>query len=195
MRPNCFISDADVFTAVVTSLFISPTLVAAQWQPNGVPLCAAASDQEPRQLYISQSIASDGVGGAIVVWLDFRSGTGIDIYARRVSSSGALQWMADGVAVCTAETNQQLPAMVSDGAGGAIVAWTDGRNESGSDIYAQRINSSGVAVWTANGVALCAADSIQELPVIVSDGAGGATVTWSDRRSGEFDVYAQRIAL
>ena len=34
----------------------------------------------------------------------------------------------------------------------------------------------------------------QESPQSVSDGAGGAIITWQDSRSGQFkDIYAQRI--
>jgi hypothetical protein len=33
----------------------------------------------------------------------------------------------------------------------------------------------------------------QMLPAIASDGAGGAIATWEDRRSGDFDIYAQRV--
>ena len=34
----------------------------------------------------------------------------------------------------------------------------------------------------------------QDQPSIVSDGAGGAIITWHDRRSGtNWDIYAQRV--
>jgi hypothetical protein len=46
--------------------------------------------------------------------------------------------------------------IVSDNAGGAIIAWRDTRSVNW-DVYAQRVNASGVAQWTANGVPLCAA--------------------------------------
>ena len=72
--------------------------------------------------------------------------------------------------------------------GGAIVTWKAG------DIYAQRVNGSGIVQWTANGVALCTAASDQSGPMIVSDGAEGAIVTWMDERSGATDIYAQRVA-
>jgi hypothetical protein len=52
-----------------------------------------------------------------------------------------------------------------------------------------------VVQWTADGVALCTATDIQGAPTIVSDGVGGAIVTWQDRRAGtgEDDIYAQRM--
>jgi len=55
--------------------------------------------------------------------------------------------------------------------------------------------SSGAAwsQWLYNGVALCTASGDQQHPAIVSDGSGGAIVTWMDSRSGNLDIYAQRV--
>jgi len=156
-----------------------------QWTGDGVALCTAGNDQT------SPMIVSDGAGGAIVTWYDFRSGSS-DIYAQRVNAAGIPQWTANGVALCTATNYQYSPTIVSDSAGGAIVAWHDSRGGS-YDIYAQRVNASGVPQWAANGVAVCIAANDQTIPRIVSDGASGAIVTWHDVRSGGSDVYAQRV--
>jgi hypothetical protein len=160
-----------------------------QWTAGGVAVCAAASNQQ------SPTIVSDGAGGAIVTWGDFRSGTNNDIYAQRVSAAGAPQWTADGVAVCTAVHNQFSPTIASDGAGGAIVTWYDARSGLNNDIYAQRVNAAGTPQWTADGVGLCVDAFNQGSPTIVSDGAGGAIVAWEDARNGSanVDIYAQRV--
>jgi hypothetical protein len=158
---------------------------AVLWTTNGVGLATATGEQG------APTIISDGAGGAIVAWTDQRTGT-YDIYAQRVNASGAVQWTTGGVAICAATGNQESPMIVSDGAGGAIVTWYDGRSGN-YDIYAQRVNASGAAQWTTNGVALCTITGTQWNPTIVSDGAGGAIVTWSDGRSGNVDIYAQRM--
>src|SRR5438093_774878 len=44
-----------------------------------------------------------------------------------------------------------------------------------------------------NGVALGKADGDQILPVIASDGSGGALVAWQDSWSGLSDIYAQHL--
>jgi hypothetical protein len=162
---------------------------AVQWTGNGVVLCAETGQQE------YPAIAADGAGGAIVAWMDGRVVGTWDIYAQRVDGSGTVQWIANGEALCTAAGNQGSAAIVSDGAGGAIVTWDDARSDDpvNYDIYAQYVNASGTVQWMANGVALCTAVGDQELPAIVSDGAGGAFVTWEDARSGNFDIYAQRV--
>src|SRR5262249_4721421 len=50
--------------------------------------------------------------------------------------------------------------------------------------------------WPLDGRALCTATNDQHTPVIATDGAGGAIVTWFDYRAGTptTDLYAQRVA-
>jgi len=159
-----------------------------QWTPDGVPLCTAAGDE------MYSKVVSDGSGGAIVTWSDSRSGSGYDIYAQGVNAAGDIRWTPDGVPICTVASNQRGHAIVSDGSGGAIITWQDNRGGLYDDIYAQRVNAAGVVQWTPDGIALCTATSSQESPAIVSVCAGGAIVTWQDRRSGSnFDIYAQFI--
>jgi hypothetical protein len=159
----------------------------AQWTADGVLLSTTSWYQ------LKPDIATDGAGGAIVTWYDFRSVSTYDIYARRVNASGVPQWTANGVAICTAAGDQIDPKIVSDGAGGAIITWYDERNP-GYDIYAQRVDASGVPLWTPDGVGVCTAANSQNYPQIVTDGVGGAIVAWQDYRTGtKWDVYAQRL--
>ena len=160
-----------------------------QWTADGVVLHTTVVNT----VYSNPVIASDGAGGALVAWWDERSGNG-HVYAQRVSAGGALQWTVNGVPLCTAAGDQWDPAIVPDGAGGAIVTWNDQRSGSNVDIYAQRISAGGTPQWTVNGVALCAASGDQTLPAIVTDGAGGAIATWRDAGNINYDVYAQRIS-
>ena len=156
-----------------------------QWTANGIAICTAPDPQE------DPAIVSDGSGGAIIIWEDYRSGSA-DIYSQQVNQSGVPQWAANGVAVCTASNDQDYPAIASDGSGGAFIAWEDERSGIGEDIYAQRVNQSGVPQWTANGVAICTAIDNKWYPDISSDSSGGAIITWEDYRSGG-DIYAQRL--
>jgi len=146
-------------------------------------------------------IVSDGTGGAIIAWQDGRSeANALDIFVQHVLRSGKVDpaWPANGRALCTVRGDQQLPKIASDGAGGAIVCWMDGRSGfTGTDIFAQHVLASGAVdpAWTANGVALCTAPSLQALPQLVSDGSGGAIVTWHDFRSSTTgaDIFAQHV--
>jgi len=172
---------------VLFALIIAVPSVWANWVQDGVVLCNWTWHQH------APTITSDGAGGAIVTWMDYRNGNNYDIYAQRVNASGSVQWTANGVALCTATGDQLYPTITSDGAGGAIVTWMDYRSATGYDIYTQRVNALGAVQWTANGVALCTATGDQYHPMIVSDGAGGAIVTWYDGRIAGNDIYVQRV--
>lgn len=157
-----------------------------RWTTNGVALTTASGQQTLPKL------VSDAAGGAIVVWQDHRGATW-DVYANRVTSQGTVPW-APGVGLCTAIGDQTNPALVADGAGGAIVAWED-RRAGAADVYAQRVQGTGIWRWQDQGNLVCAAANDQLTPLLVSDGGSGAIVAWKDGRPGNAtpDVYAQRI--
>ena len=185
--PRSGSNNADIYAQhVLVSGAVDPA-----WPANGLPLCTAAYQQ------YSPTIVTDGAGGAVVTWQDYRSGTNYDIYAQRVLVSGAVDpaWPANGRALCTATQQQANPTIVADDAGGAIVTWTDYRSGTNNDIYAQRVLGNGAVdpAWPANGRALCTAATNQQGPTIVTDGAGGAIAAWQDLRSGTWDIYAQHV--
>ncbi len=173
-------SNYDIYAQKVSHLGI------AAWQPDGKNLCNAAGAQKVPQL------VSDGAGGAIVVWEDSRDGTA-DIFAQRVSDNGNTLWLTDGITVCEANSWQRDPHLISDGSGGAILTWDDLRTATSYDIYAQRLDENGDALWATDGVSLCVDLGTQVRPRIATDGSGGAIVTWRDHRNGNADIYAQRV--
>lgn len=158
------------------------------WAENGLAICTVTNDQS------NPVITSDGVGGAIICWHDKRNGN-YDIYAQRVNGDGAVLWAESGVAVNTSDDTQWWPTIASDGNNGAIIAWTDNRHfsTSSSDIYTQRIDGNGNLLWSETGVAVCIAVDDQSSVVMASDDAGGVILSWPDKRSGNYDVYAQRV--
>jgi hypothetical protein len=161
--------------------------VSAQWVTDGVAICVASGNQ------YRPAIASDDSGGAIVTWQDSRSGNW-DIYAQLINESGNVQWAVDGVIICAATDRQEAPAVASEGSGGAIITWHDRRNGTDYDIYAQRVDGSGIVQWTGNGVAICTASNNQSYPTIIPDGSGGAIIMWEDNRIGDYpDIYTQRV--
>ena len=157
------------------------------WTTDGVAIAPLSTDET------TPSLTTDGAGGAIVVWLDRRNPS-IDLYAQRVNSAGVPQWTAGGVAICTAAQGQNAVRMIPDGAGGAIIAWQDFRSGVVTDLYAQRVNHSGVTQWTANGVVVNNLNETKSGLALVSDDAGGAIAEWTDSRNADPDIYAQRIS-
>ena len=111
-----------------------------------------------------------------------------------VFAQGA-QWRAEpteNLPLCTAKNEQHFPVLITDGAGGAIVAWSDARSAN-RDIYAQRVNANGEMLWHPDGIPVCDTPAAQSWPLIVEDGHDGAIIVWGDTRYGNQDIYAQRI--
>ncbi len=119
---------------------------ATQWVANGATVCMVQDDQ------LAPTIVSDGGTGAIITWYDGRFfSSAFDIYADRLDANGVSQWAANGVALCKAANDQQLPTIATDGAGGAFVAWQDRRTGSNEDIYVSRVYSTGLPLSVPGG--------------------------------------------
>ena len=164
------------------------------WGTNGTVICSAAFEQTVPK------ITTDGAGGAIICWLDFRGNmpTAVsDLYAQRVNSSGTVMWANNGVPICVLPYDQASQQITSDNNGGAYITWEDFRTSSPTqpviDIYAQHINSSGTPLWTVNGIPVCAAANNQQAPNIITDENNGAIISWHDSRTTLSSIYAQKV--
>jgi hypothetical protein len=143
---------------------------------------------------ISKDAIPDGSKGAIVTWSAkvTESLTDADIFAQRIDANVNGSW-GSPVTVCSSTNFQNIPHLISDGAGGAIIVWEDRRASGTGDIYAQRVDPSGVPLWTANGAPVCTKPGNQLKPAIAPDGNGGAIIVWEDISSFYVRLYAQRI--
>ncbi len=151
-----------------------------QWGADGVQITLAAPGM--RDLAIVRDV--NGAGGAIVVWRKVNGvGGNPDIHAQKINAAGATQWGADGVAVTSSSMNgETLPALLSDGAGGAIIV-----HLGSNGCRAYRLNSSGVSQW---GTTILGTLTNNRRPAIVTDGAGGAVVGWA---AGNTGIFVQRV--
>jgi len=152
------------------------------------------------------SFVSDGAGGAFLIGATQSPDHASDISAQRIDATGAPMWPAP-VAIVDLPYFQMQPDAAADGSGGVVVAWSDYRASVAAQtnvmqIYAQRLDGSGRVLWASNGVPVTVA-ALPDLPKLVSDGSGGAIVSWLDCRNyamassyvcGWFaDMYAQRL--
>ncbi len=153
---------------------------------NRTVVCNATLDQ-----YSAESI-SDGEGGLIVAWADYRLDDSADTYVQRLSADGTPLWGENGLLISDFEFDQEDSQIVSDGAGGAIVLWP-GSIGLGDDLFAQRVGHNGDLLWGEEGLTVCGADNGQRYAKMISDGSGGAIFTWGDTRDVGYDIYAQRI--
>jgi hypothetical protein len=99
----------------------------------------ALTDADRQQVH--GVIAPDGAGGAVIAWED-----GFEVVAQHVLASGTLDpaYPEHGLLLCDNPSGRGDPAIVATGGGGAIVAWTDGRNSGTSpDIFALQVLEAG----------------------------------------------------
>src|SRR5437773_618426 len=188
-----------VIAGVVLSTSATPRPGSADWPQFGRPVTTASKNQ------LHSAAATDGASGAVITWQDDRFKR-VNIFAGHVLASGDLDpaWPDDGQALLTdtlalpsTDVAQFAPVIVSDGAGGAIVAWEDLRNPaSGLDLFAQHVLGSGVLdpAWPVHGRALVTAPGAQGRGSITTDGARGAIVAWTDGRvANTFHIFAQHV--
>lgn len=152
------------------------------WGSSGLGLCTVLGAKGTIQMI------PDGAGGVIAAWDDGRQGNGWSVYAQRLNSSGAPQWVTNGVVLSTdLYVNMRRPAIIPDGSDGAFVAWF-----SSAGARVARIGSGGASVWPGGDVELGAGPPWESTsPALVSDGQGGAIVAFSGASSL---IRVQRIS-
>ena len=150
-------------------------VVAPGWTPDGKLL------NDPGGTWISSSpeIASDGMGGAYVVWHqenpDFR------IHIQHLTAQGQVHpgWPTYGARVSASDT-QFNPKVVTDGEGGAIAVWEEAGTNPPFGLYAQRFRADGVV---STQVSLLRAETSPGLAKL--EWAGGANPQAAVDRRGE----------
>ncbi|MES2772868.1 MAG: hypothetical protein V4722_01700 [Bacteroidota bacterium] len=167
------------------------------WTNNGVALCTALGNQDA---FENSQVVADGSGGAVMAFIDGRNDPfgnyeNMDIFTQRVNSSGAAQWPANGVAVCTSPGNQYgvNNCLVPDGTGGMVATWAD---EDSARVFVQKINGAGIPSWTINGVAISPGGfgTWAFDPVLVNDSAGNYIVAYKeDYASFNGAIKAQKL--
>ncbi len=161
------------------------------WSTSGIALDSTTTDSQEWQ----DQLVSDGRGGAILAYQHTNDCAGslpVGVGVVRVDSTGATVWNADpkGVLVGTPRLDS-WPSLISDGGGGAVVAWTHGTTggytgisnmDQSNDIYMQHIDATGALQDGATGVALTTDQYDQVQPVLVTDGGAGGIAVWLDYR-------------
>ncbi|WP_290660914.1 LamG-like jellyroll fold domain-containing protein [Ignavibacterium sp.] len=162
----------------------------SQWNPD--PYVNNLVCNEPA-IQSNPKITSDGKGGAIIVWIDFRYNSP-KIFAQRVDRNGNNKWENNGIQLSGINSEQINPQIIDDGLGGAIIVWQDSRNGN-QDIYAQRIDSSGNKLWNSLGVIIFDNNSNQYTPQIIKTKQNKFYIACLDMRFGFQNIFAQVVDL
>ncbi len=156
-----------------------------KWTTDGKVVCNAAGHQSnPNIAYAN--------GKVVVIWNDKRNGN-TDIYAQMIDTGGNLLWTNNGVPVISKAFTQNDGKVALSNAGNTYVVYQD--SSAGNwDIYAQKLNSSGVQQWGANGAVVCNAGYDQKNARLELAGTGGIYIVWQDKRNGaNYDIYCQKL--
>ena len=144
------------------------------------------------QLYSSVAALEDG--GFVVSWESFgQDGSGSSIYAQRYDNAGVQVGSEFQVNTFT-NSYQRYSSVAALADGGFVVTWSsENQDGSGYGIYAQRYDSTGVAVGSEFQVNTFT-DSSQQYSSVVALADGGFVVTWSSENQdgSRYGIYAQR---
>jgi hypothetical protein len=139
------------------------------------------------------AIARGGNANFVVTWQDQRAGND-DVYGQRYDGSGAALGANFRIDQAPGTTGATLPAVAADGLGKFWVGWQEDRTGAVGG-YVRRYSAAGVAQgneWGLPGGAGFGSGTAY-LPAVAADHNQGAVAVWADNRSGNDDVYAQRL--
>ena len=184
------------------------------WTNNGIRITETI-DRDEQDVYL----CSDGGTGVIVGWNWEDYLTNKTVSAQRVKADGSVLWAANGIIVANGGGFRWATTVVPDGNNGAIFLFTDTRNIPNGDnylflfdpfnpdplinldLYAQRLNGVGVALWGQLGVPVCTAPNQQNTDAadaVITTLDGGAIFVYNDGRNdlannSNFDIYTQKV--
>jgi hypothetical protein len=162
---------------------VSPT--GSMLDVSGLSISTAAYSQ------VSPALAFDGTN-YLVAWSDERlsPGTSTDIYGARVSPAGSVL-DGSGLAISTAANSQYSPALAFDGTN-YLVAWSDYRSGTSSDIYGARVRPAGTVF---EPFALATAGTDERSPAVARAGAGRVVAVAYERFAPEPPYGVRRAFL
>ncbi|MBD3166864.1 hypothetical protein GF324_09715, partial [bacterium] len=187
--------DRDIYGMMIDSdgeqAYDAPVLLAGGFGRQEDPHIMAATD-----------------GNWILTWIDYRADLAYeekgDVYMQKVDDDGNILWTGhQGGLAITGEAGDQVKQIsvqsFSDGNGGAVSIWVDGRNGT-SDLYAQHVDTDGNVMWDDQGNIIAGGEGDQGNVsggggyTADTDGQGGIIAAWVDNRdTGNQNVYSQRI--
>lgn len=139
------------------------------------------------------SVACDAAGNGWIAWQDFRA-SGYpyngDIYLQRIGATGLQIGANSLVNDDGSEATQKEPA-IAIGPAAVLIAWSDLRNGQW-EIQAQLYDLDGLAIG-ANFVVSSSRVAAQHAPSTAALPDSTFVVAWYDARTGDDDVYAQRV--
>jgi len=137
-----------------------------------------------------RSVVSDGNGGMYMA--RGRSIGEGGLVVDKITKDGVFPWPSEGIPVYTGGPFD----MVGDRHRGAIIAgvyFTSPSPTNDAEGRIQRIDSTGQLLWGKNAKIFTPDADVKTFPHLVSDGNGGALVTWDDTTGGKRQRFVARF--
>ncbi|CAN5549663.1 hypothetical protein BH10BAC5_BH10BAC5_09260 [soil metagenome] len=179
------------------SIFAQRFNVAGQpvWQVGGLRVCPNSFDQK------DPAICTDADGGAIIYWVDYRTGGGFyDYYAQRIRKDGLLLWNTNGIKVNSLSVLANFFFVISykhkcipAEAGSSIVEWGS-TGLSVGNLYTQKLDAYGNRSWNTNDV-LLSSQWLNNFDLCL-DGGKGAYYSWAEPDYSDvpsYNLFAQHV--
>ncbi|MBI5709674.1 MAG: T9SS type A sorting domain-containing protein [Candidatus Eisenbacteria bacterium] len=172
---------------------------AVRWAPAGVRVAPSVRTQQPGTLVATPD------GGAIVAFSETETaeGSDLDLLAAGLAPDGTPRWPGGARVVGGAPRSQRNVVGLSDGLGGAFLAWDDFRPlRSGGlalpHVFAQHLDADGSPLWQQNGVHMggAPAGGLESAAAIAADDRGGFWLTWAEMQDlvpDAIDIRAGRF--
>ncbi len=172
----------------------------AQW--NGIPSSVNNPISNLAETERTIYSVTDGSGGAIMAWLAYDVTLNKQlIYMQRKTVTGTISWTtaATPILLFTSLSNDiaEINDLVPDGAGGAYITWVEETTDTSSNIYLQRISSTGTKLFALPGIQLNTDNGHYFSDVKICTDATGLIVCWSDQMllpNAAIPTYAQVFA-
>ncbi len=113
------------------------------------------------------------------------------VYGQKFSSTGGLEWGADGLAIVPLGTDQQIFVSTVQMGSGALVFWVDMQSFGSSTIQATRLDDSGATVCAQFPVSSVPSDKSRLVAAIAPSSI--AAVAFEDDRTGNNGIYIQNV--
>lgn len=140
----------------------------------------------------SPRVTAGPAGDFVVCWNDRRRGDW-DIYAQIYNSNGEPVGENFRVNTDGGNTQQLLGDVAVNRFNEFIIIWADNR-DGDDDIYAQRFDFSGSRIGPEFKINDDTSPTAQNMPTVANHPDGGYWIAWADARSGDFDIFCQRLS-
>lgn len=120
----------------------------AQLAPGGL----LVSGNPQSSSLVDWDLIADAQGNCVLVFTDTRSGADLDVYAYRISPSGAFLWGSNGAALSNNSDYEPSPKVTQTSDGSFVFVWPRLPSSGTGSIRMQKLDAGGTPQFAADGI-------------------------------------------